>query len=167
MTQASRAFPFIILILFGLHGLSRLPVNTIRQSPKSQTATELNRFDRFSRHSEFWKRVMKIFVSYKKLQINLCLKKLSGKTSLKAVDKNLVSIDRQSTTTSNMLDTNDENTELWNQIHDINSERMFQLCIDLRGFYLKMGQFLGQFVCYTVRMINAFVAINNLIWISN
>lgn len=31
----------------------------------------------------------------------------------------------------------------WEYIHDINSKRMLKLCLDLRGFYLKTGQFLG------------------------
>lgn len=31
----------------------------------------------------------------------------------------------------------------WDYIHDINSKRMLKLCLDLRGFYLKTGQFLG------------------------
>ena len=33
--------------------------------------------------------------------------------------------------------------DAWNEIHEINSQRMVKLCLDLRGFYLKTGQFLG------------------------
>lgn len=31
----------------------------------------------------------------------------------------------------------------WEAIHDINSNRMLELCLTLRGFYLKSGQFLA------------------------
>ncbi|CAN0359203.1 unnamed protein product, partial [Laminaria digitata] len=31
----------------------------------------------------------------------------------------------------------------WNGVHELNSDRMLKLCLDLRGFYLKSGQFLG------------------------
>lgn len=31
----------------------------------------------------------------------------------------------------------------WDEEHEKNSDKMLQLCLDLRGFYLKAGQFLG------------------------
>eukprot|EP00612_Vaucheria_litorea_P004715 CAMPEP_0171461426 /NCGR_PEP_ID=MMETSP0945-20130129/5880_1 /TAXON_ID=109269 /ORGANISM="Vaucheria litorea, Strain CCMP2940" /LENGTH=496 /DNA_ID=CAMNT_0011987773 /DNA_START=427 /DNA_END=1917 /DNA_ORIENTATION=+ len=31
----------------------------------------------------------------------------------------------------------------WQETHDLNSDRLLALCLDLRGFYLKTGQFLG------------------------
>ena len=31
----------------------------------------------------------------------------------------------------------------WNTLHELNSKRMINLCLGLRGFYLKTGQFLG------------------------
>lgn len=33
--------------------------------------------------------------------------------------------------------------QAWKELHEINSMRMLKLCTDLRGFYLKSGQFLG------------------------
>ena len=33
--------------------------------------------------------------------------------------------------------------EMWNFIHEENSKRMVNLCLGMRGFYLKTGQFLG------------------------
>ena len=32
---------------------------------------------------------------------------------------------------------------MYRSIHEINSRRMMNLCLGLRGFYLKTGQFLG------------------------
>jgi predicted unusual protein kinase regulating ubiquinone biosynthesis (AarF/ABC1/UbiB family) len=34
-------------------------------------------------------------------------------------------------------------TMTWDDVHEINSKRMINLCLSLRGFYLKTGQFLG------------------------
>jgi predicted unusual protein kinase regulating ubiquinone biosynthesis (AarF/ABC1/UbiB family) len=31
----------------------------------------------------------------------------------------------------------------WDEVHALNSDRLLDLCLDLRGFYLKSGQFLG------------------------
>jgi hypothetical protein len=31
----------------------------------------------------------------------------------------------------------------WDAEHERNSDKMLSLCLDLRGFYLKAGQFLG------------------------
>jgi hypothetical protein len=28
----------------------------------------------------------------------------------------------------------------WNEVHDTNSDRLLDLCLDLRGFYLKSGK---------------------------
>lgn len=34
-------------------------------------------------------------------------------------------------------------TEWWDAVHERNSDRMLDLCLSMRGFYLKAGQFLG------------------------
>lgn len=31
----------------------------------------------------------------------------------------------------------------WEEVHEKNSDKMLKLCLELRGFYLKAGQFLG------------------------
>jgi hypothetical protein len=36
-----------------------------------------------------------------------------------------------------------ERERMWDDLHDVNSKRMIDLCLSLRGFYLKTGQFLG------------------------
>jgi predicted unusual protein kinase regulating ubiquinone biosynthesis (AarF/ABC1/UbiB family) len=33
--------------------------------------------------------------------------------------------------------------EEWSPVHELNSQRMIEMCLGLRGFYLKTGQFLG------------------------
>ncbi|CAM9496496.1 unnamed protein product, partial [Discosporangium mesarthrocarpum] len=71
---------------------------------------------------QFWGRSAVIYLSYKKMQARCALQ------LPRVVD--------------------DEERERlrkswWDGIHELNSDRMLQLCLDLRGFYLKSGQFLG------------------------
>eukprot|EP00611_Tribonema_gayanum_P008756 TRINITY_DN1836_c0_g1_i2.p1 TRINITY_DN1836_c0_g1~~TRINITY_DN1836_c0_g1_i2.p1 ORF type:complete len:478 (-),score=92.03 TRINITY_DN1836_c0_g1_i2:1001-2434(-) len=39
--------------------------------------------------------------------------------------------------------TEEEKEATWNALHELNSDRMLAMCLELRAFYLKMGQFLG------------------------
>lgn len=73
------------------------------------------------RDINFWMRSFRIYSSYKVAQV----KQFLGKR-----------IKRE---------TNEYNTteRMWNNVHEINSDRMINLCLGLRGFYLKSGQFLG------------------------
>lgn len=58
---------------------------------------------------------MRIYGSYKSYQMQRLKSKINGNNS----------------------------TLTWDDIHEQNSERMINLCLELRGFYLKTGQFLG------------------------
>jgi aarF domain-containing kinase len=75
-----------------------------------------------NRDLEFWKRSIEIFSSYKRFQF----KQAVSNVALRLQGQALV---------------NDESR--WNELHELNSDRMYNLCVDLRGFYLKAGQFLG------------------------
>lgn len=70
------------------------------------------------RNLDFWSRSMQIYFSYKTFQMkNALLKRL-----------NINNYDEE---------------EGWKALHEKNSQRMIDLCLHLRGFYLKTGQFLG------------------------
>lgn len=73
------------------------------------------------RGARFWGKAAVIYLSYKKTQLYCAL---------------------------TLLVTPDEEKEqfrrtTWEETHDTNSDRLLDLCLDLRGFYLKTGQFLG------------------------
>jgi predicted unusual protein kinase regulating ubiquinone biosynthesis (AarF/ABC1/UbiB family) len=71
------------------------------------------------RDVSFWLRTAQIYSSYKFSQLKNGVKMpkfLSNKKSM---------------------------NQTWSEIHEINSNRMIRLCLGLRGFYLKTGQFLG------------------------
>jgi aarF domain-containing kinase len=71
------------------------------------------------RNLEFWSRTIQIYSSYKAFQLRRSLKKrIKGSSAV------------------------EDSAEL-NQLHDINSNRLLDLCLRLRGFYLKTGQFLA------------------------
>lgn len=78
-----------------------------------------------SRNFAFWRRAGTIYTSYKALQIRV----RCGRLWRKAVRR-----DPASSNATSMK---------WSRQHDLNSERMIDLCLGLRGFYLKTGQFLG------------------------
>ncbi|RYG65595.1 AarF/ABC1/UbiB kinase family protein [archaeon] len=84
------------------------------------------------RNAEFWKRVMEIYLSYKVQQFNDMIhpvrNALDRNTSDAAVVDGMPSLD---------------DNKAWQQLHELNSQRMVDLCLSLRGFYLKAGQFLG------------------------
>ncbi|CAM9732518.1 unnamed protein product [Chrysoparadoxa australica] len=67
---------------------------------------------------QFWGRAGRIYVSYKLLELR-CAITLNGPSHERKRER------------------------LWAELHELNSERMLNLCLDLRGFYLKAGQFLG------------------------
>ncbi|PXF46419.1 putative aarF domain-containing protein kinase 1 [Gracilariopsis chorda] len=68
-----------------------------------------------ARSLRFWKRVIPIYAAYKKTQISLSLQNASPHTR----------------------------TKRWNKRHLWGAEKVYNLCVELRGFYLKDGQFLG------------------------
>ncbi|CBN74513.1 ABC transporter-like protein [Ectocarpus siliculosus] len=74
------------------------------------------------RAARFWGRSATIYLSYKKMQAKCALE-------LPRV--------------ANLEERELKRKEWWDGIHELNSDRMLKLCLDLRGFYLKSGQFLG------------------------
>eukprot|EP01041_Mallomonas_annulata_P006824 gene6824-13824_t len=77
------------------------------------------------RDMNFWGRAAHIYSSYKLNQVR---------------DK-LIKSSKRREFSYNFNDTSDGTH--WDGIHEKNSERMMNLCLSLRGFYLKTGQFLG------------------------
>ena len=91
------------------------------------------------RDVNFWSRAIHIYSSYKILQlknsIGYIIKKpfissLSSSTSYNNNDKSAEEIKKIT-------------DKVWDLAHEANSKRMINLCLQLRGFYLKTGQFLG------------------------
>ena len=76
------------------------------------------------RDARFWSQVVHIYSSYKCTQVQ---------SIIDGLWKRPMANDQSSNTVDS----------LWEQTHEINSKRMMNLCLDLRGFYLKTGQFLG------------------------
>ncbi len=66
-----------------------------------------------TRALEFWRRTMTIYASYKGAQLRALGKKMQG-------------ADRQSLT-----------DEIWTPQHTWAGDQMYDLCVSLRGFYLK------------------------------
>lgn len=81
------------------------------------------------RDLDFWGKVLQIYGSYKVSQIQSRLNKVQSVFKFKN-DKIIT-------------DKEDVGIEMWGKVHEINSNRMMNLCLSLRGFYLKSGQFLG------------------------
>ena len=79
------------------------------------------------RDLDFWGKVIQIYGSYKVSQIH---SRVRGAQLLFRG--------------KNVSESNDDSsTDMWGKVHEINSQRMMKLCLGLRGFYLKSGQFLG------------------------
>lgn len=76
--------------------------------------------DNITRTAEFWKRASGIYMGYKVTQLRAFALKLVRKWD----DQRLA-------------------TEVWAPQQERAAEQMYNLCVDLRGFYLKTGQFLG------------------------
>lgn len=80
---------------------------------------ELSPLDNVTRTSEFWLRVSTIYFGYKATQLRALAAQVSGWNS-----------DRIK-------------SDLWDPQQEKAASQMYNLCVDLRGFYLKAGQFLG------------------------
>ena len=77
------------------------------------------------RDANFWGRAIRIYTSYKVLQLKSSLARpLQGQE---------MDMGELAKTTERLYDI----------AHEVNSKRMIDLCLQLRGFYLKTGQFLG------------------------
>jgi predicted unusual protein kinase regulating ubiquinone biosynthesis (AarF/ABC1/UbiB family) len=80
---------------------------------------ELSPLDNVTRTSEFWLRASTIYFGYKATQLRAFAAQVSGWNS-----------DRIK-------------SDLWDPQQENAASQMYSLCVDLRGFYLKAGQFLG------------------------
>lgn len=80
---------------------------------------ELSAVDNFARTSEFWLRASSIYLSYKGTQLRALAAQVAG------------------------WNTDKINSDIWDPQQNHAAEKMYSLCVDLRGFYLKAGQFLG------------------------
>lgn len=88
------------------------------------------------RDANFWARTAKIYGSYKLKQGR---SRLGG--SLGRVRRGL--LHRNSNSSSNNFASASMGVLDYNSTHEVNSRRMIDLCLSMRGFYLKTGQFLG------------------------
>jgi predicted unusual protein kinase regulating ubiquinone biosynthesis (AarF/ABC1/UbiB family) len=79
------------------------------------------------RNLVFWGRAGRIYTSYKLLQVKIRGKKIINRVTFRRNTQMITN-----TTQS-----------LWENQHEVNSQRMINMCLGLRGFYLKTGQFLG------------------------
>jgi len=80
---------------------------------------ELSPLDNVTRTSEFWLRASTIYFGYKATQLRAFAAEVTGWNS-----------DRIK-------------SDLWDPQQENAASQMYNLCVDLRGFYLKAGQFLG------------------------
>ncbi len=80
---------------------------------------ELSPIDNVTRTSEFWLRASTIYFGYKTTQLRAFAAQVSGWNN-----------DRIK-------------SDLWDPQQEKAASQMYNLCVDLRGFYLKAGQFLG------------------------
>lgn len=82
------------------------------------------------RDIQFWSRATQIYSSYKWFQFTEAI-----------ANRTHSALSLRQPLPHHHHDTNRE--QRLKRLHAINSERMMKLCLDLRGFYLKSGQFLG------------------------
>lgn len=86
----------------------------------SVTGGELSSVKKLQRTSEFWIRATSVYAGYKATQIkSILLKNVMG-WSNERIEK-----------------------EIWEKQHERAADQMYSICVDMRGFYLKGGQFIG------------------------
>jgi predicted unusual protein kinase regulating ubiquinone biosynthesis (AarF/ABC1/UbiB family) len=92
----------------------------VAPAPGVLSGGELSPLKKFSRTSEFWIRATGVYAGYKATQIkSVLLRNVLGWSTDKIEE------------------------ELWTKQHERAAEQMYSICVDMRGFYLKGGQFLG------------------------
>ena len=96
--------------------------STLPRAPTgpSATAGDLSSWKKFSRTAEFWLRATEVYVGYKRTQAEAAFKEQVLGWSSERVE-----------------------SEVWSPQHEWACEKMYSICVDMRGFYLKGGQFLG------------------------
>jgi aarF domain-containing kinase len=80
------------------------------------------------RDLDFWGKVLQIYSSYKLSQIQSRFPRIDFRRPEEDVTE---------------ISDEGRKENMWFRVHEINSHRMMNLCLGLRGFYLKSGQFLG------------------------
>lgn len=101
-----------------LHGL--VPVTTLTLNPESMVGPERSPWleeasEEIKRALSFWQQVIHIYGSYKLCQARAFITRRDE----------------------------EEQKAIIEALHDVNSDRLLDLCMNLRGFYIKTGQFLG------------------------
>lgn len=81
-----------------------------------------------ARNLDFWTKVIHIYGSYKVTQIKIQLYRAKGGFKINDNSEN-------------------EIKRIWGEVHETNSDRMMDLCLSLRGFYLKSGILLCILTC--------------------
>lgn len=76
---------------------------------------ELNGLKKLQRTSEFWLRATSIYAGYKATQIRYLMMKAAGWSKERL------------------------QRDIWDPQHERAAEQMYSVCVDLRGFYLKVG----------------------------
>lgn len=98
------------------------PAQQHQKQQKQQASSEPGGMDplhSFLRSAEFWGRASVIYGSYKAAQLRALLMRMQGRSP------------------------QDIKERMWRQQHTWAGREMYRLCINLRGFYLKAGQFIG------------------------
>ena len=116
--------PLLLARLLPLIPKLRTVPTTIRNTP-SDGIPSGSVIRAITRNLNFWGRAGRIYTTYKILQIRLRSQRLLSRIFYR---RSLSS---------------DSTKSIWDQQHEINAQRMINLCLGLRGFYLKTGQFLG------------------------
>jgi predicted unusual protein kinase regulating ubiquinone biosynthesis (AarF/ABC1/UbiB family) len=80
---------------------------------------ELSPLDNVARTTEFWTRASSIYLGYKGTQLRALAARLAGWPTVKIQES------------------------VWDTQQERAAQQMYDLCVELRGFYLKAGQFLG------------------------
>eukprot|EP00798_Chlamydomonas_sp_ICE-L_P027625 gene27625-7262_t len=92
--------------------------NAFKNTPSSSKSGKLDFLQTSLRTMEFWKRTVGIYGSYKATQVKCMAMRMTGRGE-------------------------EDIKQTWVDQHTRAGQEMYDLCIHLRGFYLKAGQFIG------------------------
>ena len=109
-------------------------------SPLHALAENLRKPVRFL---NFWRQAVHIYSSYKVTQLHAAVKGVLPPTLGGGRGRGCSSSRSSSKSRSSSGGSSSSGDEVWEETHERNSQRMMNLCLGMRGFYLKTGQFLG------------------------
>lgn len=124
---------FLVMVVW-FHYSDAISMNSLRQKSFSfgllpsrsvEASTDQTTAPQQFRNLRFWGGVVRIYGSYKFHKTRLLVQRFVAQKILKKD----VAIDWEALE--------------WKRVHEMNSERLLSLCLHLRGFYLKTGQFLA------------------------